>query len=268
MKMKNYIKNIMSLINKGYVINDFVLNKLNVHPPHCIIEQSVLVETEKGVLLKFNAPRDMPLSYTIDEIIQNKCYLKHQKDIFNGIIIDIGANIGIFSIYASVNYNSKVYAIEMDKFNYDCLQVNVNMNKDNTDIICCNKAISSKRSDIKYKHSYDMVGSFIIKDNEENNKDINLIKSITLEDFLIEMSIDNVDLLKLDCEGSEYEIILCENENTFDKIKSMSIEYHLKNNKSKTLLSEMINKLKCFYSNVLIEHDEFRGNLGIIYVNH
>ena len=54
--------------------------------------------------------------------------------------------------------------------------------------------------------------------------DTRLIKKYTLEDIMKSLGVDHIDLLKLDCEGSEFSIL--ENTPSLDKIRFIVGEYH------------------------------------------
>ena len=50
------------------------------------------------------------------------------------IFLDIGANIGIYTIYAAVRHNLKVYAFEPESQNYALLNRNIEINKKNQNV--------------------------------------------------------------------------------------------------------------------------------------
>lgn len=71
------------------------------------------------------------------------------------------------------------------------------------------------------------------------------IQTITLEQLMSENSIDYVDILKVDIEGSEYEIMNSISDDCYSKIRQITIEFHDfidPNLKIKT--EEIINKLE------------------------
>jgi len=56
--------------------------------------------------------------------------------------IDIGANIGVYSLYAAY-YKAKVFSFEPESLNFSCLNLNISDNKFNNQIIAFPLAISS-----------------------------------------------------------------------------------------------------------------------------
>jgi len=52
------------------------------------------------------------------------------------------------------------------------------------------------------------------------------VHAVTLADVLAQQALDRVDLLKLDCEGAEYEILMNATEETLAKVQRIVMEYH------------------------------------------
>ena len=109
------------------------------------------------------------------------------------IILDIGANTGIYSLVAkTINPNSKVYAFEPELFFYDMLQKNNSLN--NFDIQSYPKAISN----------YD--GDIIIEAFSGQSKSFT-VESITLDTFIKQNEIKKIDLIKIDVETHEPKVL-------------------------------------------------------------
>ena len=141
----------------------------------------------------------------------------------NDVIIDVGAHIGLFALYASqFCKDGKIICYEPIKENYELLLENVKQNKINN-IISYNSAVSNSSSTVKIYLNQDESGhSMFLK-----NVNFVTVVSISLPKILEKNNIENCDFLKLDCEGAEYEIIDSLKEDFFKKIKKTIIEYHL-----------------------------------------
>lgn len=174
---------------------------------------------------------DVDLS-VFNEIFKYREY-KSCEDILKyadkGIVIDIGAHIGLFSIYAyCLNKNIKIYSVEPEKYNLEMLSLNKKDNKlQNIRIIDC--AIAERTGDGELIVTADSINNYIrsSEDFEDSKLKFQKIKLLTLEDLLKNNKIENVLLLKMDIEGGEYKIFESIKYEVLSKIKNIILEYHL-----------------------------------------
>jgi FkbM family methyltransferase len=157
----------------------------------------------------------------------NHDYFKMANISSKPTIIDIGAHIGAFSIYAATKYpDAKIFCYEPDPHNYEKLIKNIKANNiDN--IIPFNQAVGKVNgktilySDIN--GNFGTVGSTLVSKGPRSLE----IECITLENILKSNHIDECDFLKMDCEGGEYDILLNSNKQIFKFIKMIVLEYHV-----------------------------------------
>ena len=156
------------------------------------------------------------------------------------VVIDIGGNIGTVSIYLAKKYPFlKIYAFEPVKQNYENFLKNIELNNINKDIIkVFNLAITKDRRDVILTSPFYNSGASNIYDNYSNgivlNNDIS-IKSITFDDIFANNNISKCKLLKIDCEGAEYEILYSANVENLKNCEYMRAEFHGKKYKQKDL---------------------------------
>ncbi len=126
-----------------------------------------------------------------------------------------------------------------------------------TNTNCKNLAVSSKSGYIKFYKNNDFSSHsmFTQTNNFEN------IKSTNLKEIFEENKIEQCNLLKLDCEGAEYEILLNVSKEEYKKINQIFLEYHIDNNEN--LLKELITKLK--ENNFRIKNSKNTECLGYIF---
>lgn len=143
------------------------------------------------------------------------------------IVIDIGANIGLFSLYAARQGAKKVYAFEPNHQAYLTLCKSIESNKLDDVIIPFNLAVSSKDNDVvlipKASSPYNVIKSrseVVAVDNFDE------IKTISLSTILASNNIQSCDLLKMDCEGAEYDILFNLSGEVFSKIDNIRLEHH------------------------------------------
>jgi len=145
----------------------------------------------------------------------------------NNSIIDIGAHIGTFTIFMGNKHpHLKIFSFEPDPHNFKLLQKNIEINKQ-TNVKAFNLAVADKKKSVKLfpklGRGFGTMGSNIINEGSAFNE----IQSISLLDILEENKIETCDLLKMDCEGAEYEILLNQDHTCFDRINNIVMEYHI-----------------------------------------
>lgn len=154
----------------------------------------------------------------IDNIYQN-------LPVKNKTVIDIGANIADSAIFFALCGATKIICIEPFPKNYALAQKNIKLNNlNNISIILA--GCSYRRGEIKIDidSDYEAGKLFILKDFKSGIK----VPLLTLEDILNENKLDSDGsiILKMDCEGCEYESILATDRNTLQRFSHILIEYH------------------------------------------
>ena len=128
-------------------------------------------------------------------IIQN--YIKN-----GGIFLDIGANIGYYSLMAAKFGAKKVIGIEPNPIVLDRFKENIKFNKFDKQIKTFQVGVGEKRETKELRLSHiDMGSSSIV--NTKLNSDKVKIKILPLSEILKKEGISKVDVLKIDIEGFE-----------------------------------------------------------------
>ena len=174
------------------------------------------------------------------------------------VIIDVGGHIGLFSLYASqFCKNGSIFTFEPMVENFDLLSENIKLNNlDNIKIF--NLAVSNSNSSVKLYLNQDDAGHSMFS---KSSKSVT-VNSISLQQIFDNNHIEHCDFLKLDCEGSEYEIIKNLPAPYFKKIKKMVIEYHMADTNPE-LLDELISILKS--QNYNLETKTLFKDIGFLY---
>lgn len=119
--------------------------------------------------------------------------------------IDIGGNIGLFSLNASkiIGNNGKVYAFEAFKPNYEKFLGHLTINN-SKNVTLEHLAVTDKNGsiDILYNDNYDNVGMASSYLEQFTAKE--RVKSISLDNYVREHQITKIDLIKIDIEGGEF----------------------------------------------------------------
>jgi FkbM family methyltransferase len=122
-------------------------------------------------------------------------------------IIDIGANVGLYSLYAKHLPNSHFYSYEPFKFTYDLLNDNIKLNNI-TNVQTYNIGLSDKKGKTILNVCLSQDGLNTMGANPLRFNDINPIEVEidTLDNIFYNNNI-NVDFIKIDTEGYEYNIL-------------------------------------------------------------
>lgn len=143
-----------------------------------------------------------------------------------GVFVDIGANIGCVSIFVdSFNWNRdldkkiKVYAIEPEPNNIELLKQNI-ANNPIKNITLIENAIWHENKTVSISNKGG--NSSIININNEDNSQV---QAITLDNLFSTYSIQEVDVMKIDIEGAEFDLIINTPAETLAKIKRLVLEF-------------------------------------------
>jgi FkbM family methyltransferase len=157
-------------------------------------------------------------------------YLKNGVSLKKGdFVIDIGANIGCFTVLAAslVGDDGQVIAIEPDPETYQQLLSNIQINNLHN-VTALNIAVTSENTPITLNVSPNSLYTSIyteIDDKYLTGKTIT-VDGRTLTSLIDQLQIKEIQLLKMDCEGAEYNILASLDENISCKIKQISMEVH------------------------------------------
>ncbi len=138
-------------------------------------------------------------------------------------VIDVGGHIGLFSLYAAqFCKNGQIFTFEPAKENFNLLSENM-ISNNLKNVRCFNLAVTNSNSSVKLFLNDDDSGHSI---HSKSSQSIT-VNSTSLKQIFDENKIEHCNFLKLDCEGSEYEIIKYLPPEYFRKIDKMIIEYHM-----------------------------------------
>lgn len=161
----------------------------------------------------------------LNDIIFRNIYLKNLTLEKDSVIVDIGAHIGIFSILcAKIASNGKIFSFEPEKENFSYLLKNIKLNN-LKNVYPFRLAIGNKngyrnlyvcKEDNLGKHSFYF--DFYASKKEK-------VRCIDIKNML-KLIGEKIDLLKIDCEGCEYEIFSNLNSEFFYKIRNIVVEIH------------------------------------------
>lgn len=148
-------------------------------------------------------------------------------------IIDVGANIGDSSIYFALNGAKRVVAIEPQIKSYSSLISNIEMNGLRGTIVPIRAGVGS-RHEISVVNSSENNPSGGTSLNKKRGKEE--LEMIDIH-YIAKNFLSDVNLLKIDCEGCEYDFFLNASIGDLRNFNKIMIEYHYGSEK-------ILNKLK------------------------
>jgi FkbM family methyltransferase len=137
------------------------------------------------------------------------------------VIIDLGANIGAFTILAAQQRARIIIAVE--PFPESCRRLRENVT-DYSSVRVIEAAVDSKVGTL-----FKSVDAAIPSDSKsvhfiQRPGDCIAISTVTLENLI--SSAGCVDYLKMDIEGHEYALLVCTPDHVLQQIKRIGLEYH------------------------------------------
>ena len=189
-------------------------------------------------------------------------YKKEKFEINNNdTIIDVGGHIGLFTLYVSqFCKRGMIYAFEPMKNNFDLFKENIKMNN-LKNVIVTNCAVTGKEEKIKiYENQLDDAAHSI----HGKGPNFSEVNAITVANIMNNQNFSKCNLLKLDCEGAEYEIFRSMEKKDFSKIEKICLEYHLIDSDT-----NMLKELKTILSDMKYEITEKpdKNGMGILFAD-
>lgn len=153
----------------------------------------------------------------------------------SGVAVDIGANIGAFSVVNHENFD-KIISFEPASQTFErCKEQTSSF--DNVSVY--QYAVGKHSGDtVKLRHYKDAFysGNATTLDDPKwyNDSDYEEVETISLEDIYTKFNLNKINYLKIDCEGGEYDFLMKKDISNIDYI---AIEIHIQlGNKGKELL--------------------------------
>lgn len=167
--------------------------------------------------------------HSMKEIFVEEVY-RFQGRKADPFIIDCGANIGLSVIYFKRLFpKSKIIAFEPDGSIFEMLKKNVGaFNYEDVQLI--NKGLWKKETSLSFLAEGTLGGRVIDSSTGSIRPDIISIDTVRLKDYLYE----EVDFLKIDIEGAEYEVLL-DCADSLKNVHFLFVEYHSTANESQKL---------------------------------
>lgn len=182
-----------------------------------------------GKKFKF-AHNERAAFYTLIEVfydrLYDKDYVRVEKD---DVVLDIGANLGMFSVYAQNFHPSRVVSVEPGPEEFPCLVENL---KTFDNAVTYKYAVTSKTGKVNFSSTVEGVSNHIEGLFDSSNIEGRIyqtveVDSININDLIKEANLERIDYFKIDCEGSELDLFQTIDKNYLQSnVKKIAVEYH------------------------------------------
>jgi len=139
-----------------------------------------------------------------------------------GVVVDIGANIGSFALYAARSGARRVLAYEPNAGAFQCLERNVHENRLRDVIQARRLAVTARAGE---KVWFPVNPSAYNRIAEPGSDNVEVVGTTSLAEILRVDAPSGIDMLKLDCEGAEYEILF-NSPAELERVREIRMEYH------------------------------------------
>lgn len=145
---------------------------------------------------------DLPLGVDLKEDLINKFHINPK------CIFDVGANYGQTALhYREAFKNAKIFSFEPVKESFNNLVKNTEHYKN---IFSYNFAFGDEKKEVEiflHEERFSACNSLKFDNRDGDNAPKEIVKVMTLNDFVKENKIEYIDLLKIDTEGYELEVL-------------------------------------------------------------
>lgn len=197
----------------------------------------------KGNFVEFRNGDRAWLSSNPDDIISlviNFCRREYGPVPAGSAIVDIGANIGMYSLHACRSGASEVIAVEPVSDSAALLSRNLEPFREHTRIELIEKAVTSRQHKKAFLPKASSPYSRMDTESSSARPGYAEVPSITLDEVIASCQSERISILKLDCEGAEWDIFSDSDPNTLKKIDAIRMELHSKKGKDPSLILDQL----------------------------
>jgi len=154
-------------------------------------------------------------------------------------VIDVGASVGLFTKYMLNKGVNKIASVECDDRSIAALVSNF-INNPKVTIVGTALSNVNGEKQMYWKEDNPLVNSLDIEGSEFNiqeNPNYKIVKTITLETLINNLNCNKIDLIKLDIEGSEWDVISITPDDIFKNIDKILLEYHWPKGRLQSVIS-------------------------------
>ncbi len=173
------------------------------------------------------SPEKTKNMFLVEEIFFDKVYTPGEIKIEdNDVVVDIGSNIGVFTVFAAKLTRNSVYAFEPFPQNVELLKRNID--KNNLQNVVINPvAVSDRMGGGKLFLSDINAGHLLFDHNISGKLDKYIeVPTVDLKQIFDGNKLEVIDFMKMDCEGMEGLIFKNTPVQYLKRIRKIALEFH------------------------------------------
>jgi FkbM family methyltransferase len=181
----------------------------------------------------FHLKRNSSVAQVFEQIVEQEEYqvflnIFLEKHIVPNSMVDARANIGLTCLFFKAYFPKlNIIALEPSEETFKRLSININNNNNSSSITLLNKGLWSVKTRLKADLSFRDGLDWSFRLIEENENEVALFETISMNDIFIEYKIDYIDFLKIDIEGGEVEVFKdFKDLGWLSKVKIIALEIH------------------------------------------
>jgi len=174
------------------------------------------------------------------------------------VVVDVGGNIGTFAMRsARASFEGRVVTVEPVKENFFLLLQNIALN-DLSNVLPVHAAVVGERKKVRI-FTKELANASIRDLDVSDPSQFEEVQGLTIPELFTQLGVGRCDLLKLDCEGAEYEILERLPPEYFNRIGRIVMEYHATSQETRRAeAATLIDRLTSM-GFVIDRYTEYRG---------
>jgi FkbM family methyltransferase len=224
-----------------------------------LYSQAIRLKSTAFKKSKFRVESFDPLFVNYEQFFTDKIYESFfsENNLVNklDVVIDVGANVGLFTEYCLQKGASKVYSVEINDKAIKTFK-QIHGSKENVKLIT--KGLSDKSGEIEvYLDPENSLVSSVIQTHAPGLSISKKVQTMSFKELLDSENIQHINLLKIDVEGAEYDIFKGIDLEILSKIDFIIMEFH--DNFGDILRDEILNKLEAAGFEYTMWQDDCKG---------
>lgn len=161
------------------------------------------------------------------------------------LVLDIGANIGLFAKYMYNKNAKKVILVEANPLIKKSIETVMGEDMEKSSLYLAPLFEEKRVVDFKYSTTNSTIGSVVMDSSVSGYEELDAsmdLETITMEEVISENNIERISLFKCDIEGGEYDLIESLSAEHMKIVDRFLIEFH----QNKGQLQSMVDKLESY----------------------